>query len=74
MLSMITIFSMYIVQCLEGVECNSYQGHVNDSGVFWGVPHQASLKMQYCGHLYSSLLCKWTWVDHRDHFSLYKER
>jgi hypothetical protein len=36
---MITIFSMYIAQCLEGVGCNSYQGHVNDSGEFWGVPH-----------------------------------
>jgi hypothetical protein len=45
MLSMITIFSMYIVQCPKGVGHNSYQGHVNDSGVFWGVPHQASLKM-----------------------------
>jgi hypothetical protein len=36
-LSMITIFSMYIVQCLKGVGCNSYQGHMNDSGEFWGV-------------------------------------
>jgi hypothetical protein len=42
---MITIFSMYIAQCLKGVGHNSYQGHVNDSGEFWGVPHQASMKM-----------------------------
>ena len=35
--------------------------------------YQASLKMWYCGHLYSLLLCKRTWVDHRDQFSLYKD-
>ena len=29
--------------------------------------------MWYCGHLYSSLLCKWTWWDHRAQLSLYKE-
>ena len=34
---------------------------------------QVSLKMQYCGHLYSSLLRKQTWVDHRDQFPIYKE-
>jgi hypothetical protein len=39
---MITIFSRYIVQCLKGVGHNSYQGHVNDSGVFWGVSHRAA--------------------------------
>jgi hypothetical protein len=70
---MITIFSRYIAQCLKGVGRNSYQGHVNDSGEFWGVPHQASMKTRYSGHLYSSLIAKWTWVDHRDQFSLYKE-
>jgi hypothetical protein len=73
MQSMITIFSRYIVQCPKGVGRNSYQGHVNDSGEFWGVPHQVSMKTQYSGHLYSSLIAKWTWVDHRDQFSLYKE-
>jgi hypothetical protein len=70
---MITIFSRYIVQCPKGVGRNSYQGHVNDSGEFWGVPHQVSMKTRYSGHLYSSLIAKWTWVDHRDQFSLYKE-
>ena len=33
---MITIFSMYITH-LHGSGCNSYQGHVNDSGEFWRV-------------------------------------
>ena len=76
-ISMITIFSMYNMHVHIGSGCNSYQGHVNDSG---GVlessrlyTYQVSLKMQYCGHLYSSLLCKWTWVDHRDQFPIYKE-
>ena len=34
---------------------------------------QVSLKMRYCGHLYSSLLCKQTWVGHRDQSDIYKE-
>ena len=34
---------------------------------------QASLKTRYCGHLYSSLLHKQTWWDHRAQLSLYKE-
>ena len=35
--------------------------------------HQATMKTRYCGHLYSSLLRKWTWWDHRDQVSYYKE-
>jgi len=31
------------------------------------------MKTRYCGHLYSSLLCKWTWWDHRDQVSYYME-
>ena len=41
-ISMITIFSMYIVHVCLGSGCNSYQGHVNDPGEFWrvlGCPH-----------------------------------
>ena len=38
----------------------------SDSGEFWGDPHQASMKTRYCGHLYSPLLRKRTWCDHRD--------
>ena len=34
-ISMITIFSMYITHVRLGSGCNSYQGHVNDSGEFW---------------------------------------
>ena len=34
---------------------------------------QVSLKTQYCGHLYSSLLHYQTWWDHRAQLSLYKE-
>ena len=37
MISMIIIFSMYIVHVCLGSGCNSYQGHVNDSGEFWRV-------------------------------------
>ena len=33
-ISMITIFSMYIVHVHLGSGHNSYQGHVNDSGEF----------------------------------------
>ena len=36
-ISMITIFSMYIVHVRYGSGHNSYQGHVNDSGEFWRV-------------------------------------
>ena len=36
-ISMITIFSMYIAHVRLGSGCNSYQGHVNDSGEFWRV-------------------------------------
>ena len=36
-ISMITIFSMYIMHVHLGSGCNSYQGHVNDSGEFWRV-------------------------------------
>ena len=36
-ISMITIFSMYIAHVCSGSGCNSYQGHVNDSGEFWRV-------------------------------------
>ena len=36
-ISMITIFSMYIMHVCLGSGCNSYQGHVNDSGEFWRV-------------------------------------
>ena len=36
-ISMITIFSMYIVHVRLGSGRNSYQGHVNDSGEFWRV-------------------------------------
>jgi hypothetical protein len=35
--------------------------------------HQATMKTRYCGHLYSSLLRKWTWWDHRDQVSYYME-
>ena len=34
MISMITIFSMYITHVHLGSGCNSYQGHVYDSGEF----------------------------------------
>ena len=37
MISMITIFSMYIAHVRLGSGRNSYQGHVNDSGEFWRV-------------------------------------
>ena len=37
MTSIITISSMYIVHVCKGIGCNSYQGHVNDSGEFWRV-------------------------------------
>src|ERR1700677_1431073 len=53
---------------------NTQKNHVSDSGVVPRSSHQASLKTRYCGHLYSSLIRKWTWVDHRDQVSLYKER
>ena len=36
-ISMITIFSMYIVHVHLGSGRNSYQSHVNDSGEFWRV-------------------------------------
>ena len=42
MISMLTIFSMYIMHVCLGSGCNSYQGHVYDSGEFWrvlGCPH-----------------------------------
>ena len=39
MISMITIFSMYIVHVHLGSGCNSHQGHVNDSGEFWRAVH-----------------------------------
>ena len=42
MISMFTIFSMYIMHVCLGSGCNSYQGHVYDSGEFWrvlGCPH-----------------------------------
>ena len=74
---MIIIFSMHIAHVRLGSRRNSYQGHVNDSGEFWRVlrlyTYQASLKTRHCGHLYSSLLHKQTWVDHRDQFPIYKE-
>src|ERR1700687_1373637 len=35
--------------------------------------HQATMKTRYCGHLYSSLLRKRTWWDHRDQVSYYME-
>ena len=38
-----------------------------------GVAYQACVKMRYCGHLYSSLLCKQTWVGHRVYKSPYAE-
>ncbi len=38
-----------------------------------GVAYQACVKMQYCGHLYSSLLRKQTWVGHRVYKSPYGE-
>ena len=37
MTSTITISSMYIAHVHTGIGCNSYQGHVNDSGEFWRV-------------------------------------
>ena len=36
-ISVIVIFSMYIVHVCLGSGRNSYQGHVNDSGEFWRV-------------------------------------
>src|SRR6266702_652492 len=38
-----------------------------------GVAYQACVKTRYCGHLYSSLLRKRTWVGHRVYISPYGE-
>src|SRR6266702_3386358 len=38
-----------------------------------GVAYQACVKTRYCGHLYSSLLRKRTWVGHRVYKSPYGE-
>ena len=38
-----------------------------------GVAYQVCVKTRYCGHLYSSLLRKWTWVGHRVYKSPYGE-
>jgi hypothetical protein len=35
--------------------------------------YRATMKTRYCGHLYSSLLRKWTWWGHRDQVSYYME-
>src|ERR1700677_3511292 len=40
---------------------NTQKNHVSDSGVVPRSSHQVSLKTRYCGHLYSSLIRKWTW-------------
>jgi len=39
----------------------------------YGVAYQVCVKMGYCGHLYSSLLSKRTWVGHRVYKSPYGE-
>src|SRR6266571_104814 len=38
-----------------------------------GVTYQAYVKTQYCRHLYSSLLCKRTWVGHTVYKPPYEE-
>ncbi len=38
-----------------------------------GVTYQVCVKTRYCGHLYSLLLHKWTWVGHRVYKSPYGE-
>ena len=52
---------LYLVPDFEKIQS---QTHKND---------QATIKMRYCGHLYSRLLGKWTHLDQPDRVFYYKE-